>query len=144
MRKTVKLIITCLVMLAVGAVTANLSFAAENATIDFEKLLEENNSESIEQIEEEKPQEQTQTQEQIKTENNNAEENNTKNNEEKKEPETIQEETKTTEDTKTETTDDTKLPQTGITENYIIAFCVIGLGAVAMFAYKKAKNYNIK
>lgn len=132
MRKTVKLIITCLVILAVGAVTANLSFAAENATIDFEKLLEENNSESIEQIEEEKPQEQ------IKTENN------TKNNEEKKEPETIQEETKTTEDTKTETTDDTKLPQTGITENYIIAFCVIALGAVAMFAYKKAKNYNIK
>ena len=139
MRKTVKLIITCLVILAVGAVTANLSFAAENATIDFEKLLEENNSESIEQIEEEKPQEQ------IKTENNNAEEiNNTKNNEEKKELETIQEETKTTEDTKTETTDDTKLPQTGITENYIIAFCVIALGAVAMFAYKKAKNYNIK
>lgn len=138
MRKTVKLIITCLVILAVGAVTANLSFAVENATIDFEKLLEENNSESIEQIEEEKPQEQ------IKTENNNAEENNTKNNEEKKEPETIQEETKTTEDTKTETTDDTKLPQTGITENYIIAFCVIALGAVAMFEYKKAKNYNIK
>ena len=138
MRKTVKLIITCLVILAVGAVTANLSFAVENATIDFEKLLEENNSESIEQNEEEKPQEQ------IKTENNNAEENNTKNNEEKKEPETIQEETKTTEDTKTETTDDTKLPQTGITENYIIAFCVIALGAVAMFAYKKAKNYNIK
>ena len=54
MRKTVKLIITCLVILAGGAVTANLSFAAENATIDFEKLLEENNSESIEQIEEEK------------------------------------------------------------------------------------------
>ena len=50
MRKTVKLIITCLVILAVGAVTANLSFAAENATIDFEKLLEENNSESIEKI----------------------------------------------------------------------------------------------
>ena len=135
MKKTVKLVVTCLIMFAIGVVTANLSFATENATFDLEKLLQDNNSDSIQQIEEE------QTQEQTKTENGNIEnENNTKVNEETK----TTEESKVTENTQTKTTDDTKLPQTGITENYIIGFCVITLGAIAIFAYKKINNYNIK
>ena len=42
------------------------------------------------------------------------------------------------------TTTNTTLPQTGVTDGYVVAILVAVCGVSAIYAYRKIRNYNIK
>ena len=65
---------------------------------------------------------------------------------EEKQTETKQAEEKTTEtksEEKTEEVQETKLPQTGETENYLLIVASIIFAFIAVYAYRKNKKYNV-
>ena len=141
MKNTLKLAIMCIALctaLLTFSVGSKISYAVDGELDIFSNS--ENDVNDIEEEESESEETETETTE-TKTEDIEEEE------EEQKpaqEPEKKQEEAATTTtETKAETVEETKLPQTGEKENFIMIVGAFICTVLAVFAYKKAKKYNI-
>ena len=147
MNKTLKLAILCITIctaLFTAAIGSKISYA-----VDGELDIFSNSDNDVNDIEEEEEEE-----EEAKTEETKTTETKTEDIEEEEEqkpaqePEKKQEEsvittTTTTTQTKVETVEETKLPQTGEKENFLMIVGAIMCTGLAVFAFKKAKKYNI-
>ena len=124
MNKTLKLAILCITICTVlftAAIGSKISYA-----VDGELDIFSNSDNDVNDIEEEEEEEQKPAQEP-----------------EKKQEESVITTTTTTTQTKVETVEETKLPQTGEKENFLMIVGAIMCTGLAVFAFKKAKKYNI-
>lgn len=145
MKKALKFVLVGIILFSLVGFTSNFSFAVDEEA-DIESMFQD-----AEDIEEEKEEEATTQENNTQSEEQETTQNENNKSEEQQSQATSQEETKTTTvpETKTEEVknaeevEETKLPQTGEAENYFMIIAAIACAGLAVFAYKKAKKYNV-
>lgn len=124
-----KLFIVCSIVLAIAIIITNVTFATDE-TINIDDIIDGIESDDI-PVDEEPTDEITEIPEETTEEP--ADELPEKPIEEEAEkPETES------------TAEDNKLPQTGVTENYVIMFSVLVFSIFAIYAFTRIKRYNVK
>lgn len=127
-----KLFIVCSIVLAIAIIITNVTFATDKA-LNIDDIIDGIDSDDI-PVDQEPTDEITEIPEEPTDEPTD-------------EPTEIPEESteENTKKTGTESTaEDNKLPQTGVTENYVIMFSVLVFSIFAIYAFTRIKRYNVK